>query len=177
MVHAEPSQASWPSPLVVVYVQTSHCPPSSPYGSLQLLTVVLTSVRSLDIAEEAVALLASLERGGVTSHSWGLARSSLWGPNTSFTSFLISRCCVLCVLYKPFVHLCTFFTSLLFSLSAGAAILQLCLVGSSCCLCPDGAKCHSRPSLLPPVCLLSHNISVNHSNHIRILPCLIHVSG
>lgn len=69
-----------------------------------------------------------------------------------------------------------FFTSLLFSLSAGAAVLQLCLVGSSCCLCPDGAKCHSRPSLLPPVCLLSHDISVNHSNHIRILPCLIHVS-
>lgn len=148
----------------------------SPQQPLRLFTAPHSCLNQ-DIAEEAVALLVSLERGGVTSHSWGLARSSLWGPNTSFTSFLISRCCVLCVLYKPFVHLCTFFTSLLFSLSAGAAILQLCLVGSSCCLCPDGAKCHSRPSLLPPVCLLSHNISVNHSNHIRILPCLIHVSG
>lgn len=38
-------------------------PPSSPWGSLQLLTVVLTSVNSLDIAGEAVAFLASLERG------------------------------------------------------------------------------------------------------------------
>lgn len=62
-VHAEPSQASQPSLLVVVYVQNSRCPPSSPWGSLQLLTVILTSVKSLDIAGEAVAFLASLERG------------------------------------------------------------------------------------------------------------------
>lgn len=61
MVHAEPSQASRPSALVVVYVQTSPCPPSSPGGSLQLLTVVLTSVKSLNIVGEAVAFLASLE--------------------------------------------------------------------------------------------------------------------
>lgn len=33
------------------------------------------------------------------------------------------------------------------------------------------------PSSFLQVHLLSHNISVNHSNHIRILPCLKHISG